>query len=157
MCVALGFACFSPIFESHDNLVMKTQPWVLKDLGSICHQVLVRLQASYFILLFSVPQTLTNTTLLPHLTPPFLALSLYLIFLFETLDLACNFSSACSRARGAQISLDYSKHYQSRDNKNSLVMMFKYMLKTLNNHHIWQCQKKFASGLQEKILPSVGV
>lgn len=76
MCVALGFACFSPIFESHDNLVMKTQPWVLKDLGSICHQVLVRLQASYFILLFSVPQTLTNTTLLLHLTPPFLALSI---------------------------------------------------------------------------------
>lgn len=24
-------------------------------------------------------------------------------------------------------------------------MMFKYMLKALNNHHLWECQKKFAS------------
>lgn len=87
----------------------------------------MRLQASYFIFLVSVPQTLTNTILLPHLTPPWCPL--YLIFLFETLGLACNFSSAYSCARGAQISLDYSKHYQSRDNKNGLVMMFKYMLK----------------------------
>lgn len=47
-----------PILESQHNLVMKTWPWVSKDLGSICHWVLVRLQASYLIFLVSVPHML---------------------------------------------------------------------------------------------------
>lgn len=114
----------------------------------------MRLQATHFIFLASVPYTLTKTLLLTP--PPSSLATLYISSSHSKLwTWALTFHLLILLHEVHRFHLTIQSTIRAETIKKSRVMMFISTLKTPNNHHIWKfihkCQKRFASVFQKKI------